>query len=66
VNGQATTVGDFLCGRCERRREALAVKLRPVQAAALPLVHSLPARVRSHLRALLGATANDNAAVRPW
>lgn len=64
VNGQATTEGDFLCGRCEKRREAMAAKLRPVQPANLPLDPSLPARVALRLRALF-ATANDNG-VTSW
>ena len=64
VNGQATTEGDFLCGRCEKRREALAAQLRPVQPANLPPDPSLPARVALHLRALF-STANDNG-VTSW
>jgi hypothetical protein len=52
VNAQATTAGDFLCGRCERRREALARECRP------PV--SLPARVALHLGALWSMVANDN------
>jgi len=56
VNSQAGTDGDFLCGRCERRLEALARDCRTVA----PPATSPPLRVALYLWALFGGVANDN------
>jgi hypothetical protein len=56
VNEQARSDGPFICGLCERRREALGRKCR---APAPEGLASLPVRVALHLRALF-ATGNDN------
>ena len=50
VDEQARTDSEFICGRCDERREAMGKRLsRP----------SLPLRMALHLRSLF-STANDN------
>jgi hypothetical protein len=56
VDECARTNSDFICGRCDKRREAMGAQARRIDWP------SLPRRAAMRLRSLF-STANDNAAV---